>query len=194
VTACHCIFRAGLVLWAVAGSPSIGGQATRANWLRADEATVRLSPSAFPALPSEVRAELERRGCKVPQPANAGQPQNVISGRFTSATASDWAVLCSREKRSAILIFRGGRANSVDELAEEADAQYLQVVAGNGRIGFSRQLAVTSRTVIRRRLGTHGALKPATVDHDGIENNFVGKVSLVWYWSGGKWIQILQTD
>ncbi|PYX76123.1 MAG: hypothetical protein DMG72_05755 [Acidobacteria bacterium] len=35
---------------------------------------------------------------------------------------------------------------------------------------------------------------PRIVDHDGIENRFVGKASMVWYWFGGKWIQLSGTD
>ncbi len=48
---------------------SVGNaQFTRDDWGRADEATVRLSPSTFLTLPSSVRTELERRECTIPQP------------------------------------------------------------------------------------------------------------------------------
>jgi hypothetical protein len=193
VAVCGRIFRAGLVLGVIAGSSNIGAQAARGDWQQADEATVRLSPGSFPALPSEVRGELERRGCKIPQPANAGQLQNVISGKFTGTTVLDWAVLCSREKQSAILVFHRGRSKSMDELANEPDAHYLQMTE-HGRIGFSRLIMVAPGDAIRRHLGRHAALKPTAIDHDGIENSFVGKASTVWYWSGGKWIQLSQTD
>ena len=85
-------------------------QTSPGDWRRADEATLRLKPDAFPNVPPELRTALENRGCRVPQPYNAaGQKNNVITGRFTSAGQTDWAVLCSREKRSTILVFRGGR-------------------------------------------------------------------------------------
>jgi hypothetical protein len=64
----------------------------------------------------------------------------------------------------------------------------------HGRIGFSRLIMVAPGDAIRRHLGRHAALKPTAIDHDGIENSFVGKASTVWYWSGGKWIQLSQTD
>ncbi len=110
---------------------SVGNaQFTRDDWGRADEATVRLSPSTFLTLPSSVRTELERRECTIPQPyGERVQEMNVVSGKFTSTGETDWAVLCSRQKRSAILVFHGGRSNDVEELAEEPDLNYLQVIS-----------------------------------------------------------------
>lgn len=92
---CGYIFRAVLVVGVIAVSSNIGAQAARSDWLQADEATVRVSPSSFLALPPEVRVELERHRCKVPQPADTGRLQNVISGKFTGSAALDWAVLCT---------------------------------------------------------------------------------------------------
>lgn len=41
---------------------------------------------------------------------------------------------------------------------EEPDAHYLQIIAGDGRIGFSWLLALARRNVIRRHFRTHSAL------------------------------------
>src|SRR5712692_8464383 len=87
-----------------------------------------------------------RWDCSIPQPSEAGQPKNVISGRFTTAAGTDWAVLCARDRRAVILVFRGGRSNQVDELAEDADSQYLQVMTGS-EIRYSRLLAVRGKGV-----------------------------------------------
>lgn len=161
-------------------------QLTKEDWQHAEFAIVRVSPDDFPGLPADVRTVLELRGCTVPQPYNAGvQKRNVISGQFTSAGQTDWAVLCSHEKHSMILVFHGTHAGYVDTLAEESDAQYLQVVSGEREIGYSRQLMVASPKLVRRRF-SKGTLRTAA--HDGIENIFVGKASVVWYRSGGKWI------
>src|SRR5439155_14186390 len=91
------------------------------DWERADRATVRLSPSAFPELPDVVRRELERRDCVIPQVFSNRAPHNIVRGRFTSATHQDWAVLCSRRQVSSILVFRGGSVASVLELARQPD-------------------------------------------------------------------------
>ena len=183
-----------LFAWVLASSSTVGAQFIRADWLRADAATTRLKPSAFPSLPSRVRTALERRGCTIPQPSNADHPQNVISGEFTDATQTDWAVLCSRERRSAILVFRGGRSDQVDELAEEADLQYLQVTTGKHEIGYSRRLAVATPRIIRQGIRVRGAAKQQVTDHDGIESAFVGKASVVWYCLGGEWTRLSGAD
>lgn len=186
------VFSIGLLALYLTARPRVEAQVTRDDWGRAEAAIVRLSPSAFADLPPQLRTALEHRGCTIPQPYDAGgQKKNVITGGFTSAAQTDWAVLCSREKRSAILVFRGGRSDHVDSLAEEPDSQYLQVVAGGREIGYSRLLAVAKPKVVRRRF-THRTL-PA-VDHDGIENTFLGKASVVWYRSGGKWMQVSGAD
>jgi len=162
-------------------------QTTRDDWRRADEAIDRLKPGDFPDLPAELRTALEQRGCTIPQPYDAGgQKKNVISGPFTSAGQTDWAVLCSHEKRSAILVFRGGHSSQVDSLAEEPDLQYLQVVAGGQKIGYSRLLAVAPPKVVRQHFPRG--------NHAGIQDVFIEKASVVWYRSRGKWTKVLQDE
>lgn len=78
----------------------------------------------------------------VPQPwGERAQNKNAISGEFTAAGQNEWAVLCSRQRRSAILVFHGGDSNEIEELTDEPDLQYLQLVSAGGKIGYSRQLA-----------------------------------------------------
>jgi hypothetical protein len=54
--------------WLFGACVGAAAQFTRDDWRTADEATVRLSPSAFLNLPVEVRTALERRGCTIPRP------------------------------------------------------------------------------------------------------------------------------
>ena len=167
---------------------SLNAQLTRQDWLRADEQTVRLKPSAFPTLPSAVRMELEHRGCTIPQPSGASQRRNAVSGSFITAGQTDWAVLCSRDKRSAILIFRAASSDHVDELAEEPDLRYLQVISRDNKIGYSRMLTALNPQSLQSRAIKRSALK--TIDHDGIEDAFIDKGSLIWHWSGVKWVKV----
>jgi hypothetical protein len=176
-----------LLALCLTGWSSLGVQTTRDDWRRADEAIVRLQPSDFPDLPAELRTALEQRGCTIPQPYNAGGlKKNAISGPFTSAGKTDWAVLCSREKRSAILVFRGGLSNQVDSLAEEPDSQYLQVVASGQKIGYSRLIAIAPLKVVHQHFPRG--------NHAGIQDVFIEKASVVWYRSRGKWIRVLQAE
>jgi hypothetical protein len=173
------------------GAVSVNAQLTRQDWLRADEQTIRIKPSAFPNLPSAVRTELEHRGCTIPQPSGASQSRNAVSGSFIVAGQTDWVVLCSRDKRSAILVFRAGTYDHVDQLAEEPDLLYLQVISRDDKIGYSRMLtSVNPKSMRSRAKGT--GLK--AIDHDGIEDAFIEKGSLIWYWSGVKWVKVSGAD
>lgn len=163
------------------------------DWDAADRATMRLAPSVFVSLPAVVRTELERRGCTIPQPFNATRPENVIQGRFTSPTRTDWAVLCSRSRTSSILVFRGGSAAAVVDIASEPDVNSLQGT-GSGAIGYSRALGVADAKYIRDHYDRYGGSKPPPLDHDGINDIFIGKGSLVWYWDGGRWLKLTGAD
>lgn len=177
-----------------AGDQRTSARRTSADWARADHETVRLDPAAFTELPSPLQLELRRRGCTVPQPAGSTSRRNVVRGHFTTAAQTDWAVLCSRQRTSAILVFAGGAAARARELAAEPDAQYLQVVGGDGTIGYSRVLyAVTPEAMRRRGLSEPGG-RPAVMDHDGIEDAFEGKASVVWYWVRDRWIRLAGAD
>ncbi len=167
--------------------PLLAAQVTREDWSRADEAMVRLKPEAFPNLPQHVRAALARRGCTIPQPYDAGsEKKNVFSGHFISAGATDWAVLCSHDKRSSILIFPGGNSAQVESMGEEPDSKYLQVVGEGSKIGYSRVLTVATSKQVRKHF--------AHANRDGILDSFSGKGSLLWYRSGGKWMKVPAGD
>jgi hypothetical protein len=173
---------------------SAGGQLKREDFQRADKATVRLNPNEFPRLPMEVRTALEDRGCTIPQPYDSrGEKKNVIRGRFHSAGQADWAVLCSHEGLSKILVFYDGRPAQVDEIAQEADLQYLQVISGGQEIGYSRQLGVATPTIVRQRLA-RSTRNSRSIEHDGVENIFLEKGSEVWYNFGKKWVQLAGAD
>jgi hypothetical protein len=161
---------------------------------RADRATIRLSPSAFPALPRAVRRELERRGCVIPQAFSNRAPHNIVRGRFTSSAHHDWAVLCSRRQVSSILVFRGGSVASVLQLARQPDRGYLQTVGPGGVIGFSRAIGVADPKFIREHHEWYGGPQPPPLEHDGINDMFVEKASIVWYRYRGRWLQLTGAD
>jgi hypothetical protein len=182
-----------LLGFAVGNCLRADAQFKREDFQHANEATVRLKPGDFLGLPANVRAILEQRGCTIPQPYNArGRQGNVIHGRFTSPDQTDWAVLSSREKRSAVLVFYGGRSDRMEQIGDEPDLQDLQVVSAGRQIGYSRQIGVATARVIRR--STHSAQNLRNLDHDGIEDAFLEKGSVLWYYSNGKWVKLPGAD
>jgi hypothetical protein len=156
---------------------------------RAGAETLRLSPADFLDLPPAVRAELDRRGCTIPQVHGEARPHNVVRGAFRSGRRTDIAVLCSRDGASGILIFWGTDFRSTDEIARQPDEGYLQVMA-SGEIGYSREIVTASPDFIRRQHERYGGAKPPALSHDGINDLFLGKASVVWYLHDGKWLQV----
>jgi len=78
----------------------------------------------FPQLPAALVRDLElSRKCRVPQ-ADV-EPHNVIEGEFRFAGQKDWAILCSREGRSHIVVYFDSNPNHVMTFADAADSNYI---------------------------------------------------------------------
>lgn len=159
----------------------------------ADRATVRLSPSAFPDLPEAVARELSSRGCRIPQVSWANKlPHNVIRGEFAKPGQTDWAVLCSRGRESAILVFWNGSPDNSAEIARSPDRQWLQGYMPT-EIGFSRGIGVAKVDAIRRRDRAYGRQTPP-LDHDAIDDPFIEKASVIHYYNRGQWKRLPGAD
>jgi hypothetical protein len=159
----------------------------------ADFQVTLLAPSAFPELPANIRRELERRGCTIPQVRADEKPQNVIEGEFTRKGQTDWAVLCSVNRVSTILVFRNASDRNPLELAREADIDKLQAVGGNA-IAYSRAISRVGQEYILSHHRAYGGPKPPTIDHQGIDDAFVGKASVVHYFHAGRWLKLTGAD
>jgi hypothetical protein len=167
---------------------------TRDEWAAAARAIRRLPPSAFPQLPREVQDALERRRCTIPQSFYPDRSHNVISGAFARPRQRDWAVLCSVDGRSTILIFwAGGVRAAPAELAPADDAIFLQGI-GNGQIGYSRAIDRADTAWIREHAEAYDGPLPKRLDHDGINDAFVEKGSQVFYYEDGTWRELAGSD
>ena len=162
------------------------------DWDRAEKAIVRLLPSAFPALPQPVREDAEQRGCTIPQSSYRREPHNVIEGEFTTPKQRDWAILCSRNGVSSIVVYRRGTTDDVEELAASEDRHFLQ--ASRRSIYFSHVIGVAKPEFIHRmnKAFDGGPLPP--IDHDGIDDAFAEKASSIKYWHQGKWESLQGAD
>ncbi len=183
-------FRSAFVLMLVFSAALQQGSLLAQDWERANTATTRLMPAAFSDLPPPVRQDLERRGCKIPQTVWKKTPHNVIRGRFISVFQTDIALLCSKAQISTILVFRNGTTPAVAELATRPDQDFLQVVAPGNVVGYSRALGVADSAFINKHYAEDGRSRLPPVDHDGITDRFIEKGSVIWYWDGGRWLQV----
>ena len=183
----------GLLLVVVGSCADVGSDQLATPQRNSDRA--HLQPSAFPDLSASIRQDLEQRGCTVPQSYPDSTPHNVIRGRFTSSDEVDVAVLCAKDSTTTILVFRGASTDSVVELASQPHLD--EPIAGDtAAISWhSRAIDSADSTYIRIRFDRHGGPKPPPVlDHEGINDIYVGKASVVWYWYGGRWLQLQGAD
>ncbi len=188
--------REALVLVVLAAIGATGTAARQpppaAAWDAADATVQRLPASTFSDLPEPVRHDLVRRGCTIPQSYAATRPHNVIRGAFRSADAIDWAVLCSRKRTSAILVYWQGDPRTVDTLADHADRSGLAVVTTNV-IGYTRSITVATPAEIQRHHDDYGGPTPPPLTHDGIADGLEGGSS-VWFWHDGRWLKLTGAD
>jgi hypothetical protein len=166
--------------------------AAQDNWAAADSAVVRLAPSAFKALPTTVRADLDRRGCRIPQVADEPEPTNVITGNFLGRDSNDWTILCSVNRVSRVLVYSSDSRTVVDSLFEAPDRNFLQTMSG-GRIGFSRMISKATSKRIRAAAARYKT-PTGPISHDGIEIAFVDKASSIYYWNGKRWMEFAASD
>lgn len=152
-------------------------------------------------MPAEVRRDLERRGCRIPQSYLDSLPHNAMRGAITATGRADWAVLCSIAGGSRILVYqhvvgRVADTTHVDSLNAARDASYLQGGVKPGApsgIGFSRHIDLVPIARIRSGLRQLGERNPR-VDHAGIEDAFLEKASEVLYLVNGTWRKLPGAD
>jgi hypothetical protein len=157
----------------------------------------RVAADSFPRLPAAVRRDLARRECLVPQPYDAHKPTNVAHGAFTAPKVSEWAILCSAHDTSQILIYRvsgSADARAIDSLERAADLAWMQRISDT-QWGFSRLLGTLPLDRIRTwRRDDDGRSIPRPIDHDAIEQTFLGKAADAFYRAGGRWYRRATAD
>jgi hypothetical protein len=181
---------------AIAHARQVEMQAQRDWQARSEEAIGkirRLPVEAFHELPTAVAGVLRARNCKVPQPSPEGAARNVIRGEFFARGEIGWAVFCSVNNSTALLAFRNDRDTNPDTVTTSQDRLYLQGLDGN-QIGYSREITAAGREFIMRHYRAYGGPEPPPIDHHGIDDAFLEKGSITWYFYRGKWLQLTGAD
>ena len=154
----------------------------------------RIPPRNFRQLPPAVVESLETRNCMIPQIWRGKTPHNVIRGSFTGAKQNEWAVLCSRGGTSSILVFRADSAKLVAEIAAAKDEAFQQNVDGRGTRGYSRSISAVGKDYILEHHKWYGGPEPPPISHQGINDCFAEKASVVRYFYRGKWLELQGAD
>lgn len=184
--------------------------------LVADEIKMVTAEDVF-ELPKDIAQYSQKRGCRIPQPpqmsipfnndalesrefqrrTNDGSPMvtyNVMRASFYKKGQIDWAVLCSQNGRSSILIFKDGSVKNVDEIANESDDDFLQVMEENGKLVFTRlvyPISLDKGHIVRMDENKERLTPPGVY---GLEDAFIEKASTVWYYKKGQWKNVPGAD
>ena len=184
-----------LALWSVTIIPTFAQlpEDLKRKFDEAERRIVRLSPTAFPELPRSMVRELQRRGCTIPQTAYTNKPHNVIKGQFAKSGQTDWAVLCSVKGVSTILVFWNSSERNPAAIAPMEDRIFLQGITPDN-IGYSRGISAVGKDFIMRHYDAYAGPKPPSTDHQGIDDAFIEKASVTWYFQDGKWLKLTGAD
>lgn len=117
----------------------------------------------------------------VPQTWEAHHPENVIHGAFFQAGHQDWAILCSRQGESSLLVFQNGMGMPV-ELASHKDKDRLAPINATGQLGYAWAIDPASLTRMRQ------FAPEQRFNHEGIEDSLIEHSSVLHYWREGQWL------
>lgn len=122
-------------------------------------------------------------GCMIPQTYEARAPENVIHGSFEKKGSNDWAALCSVHGTSTLYVFFASNLAHPIALRSQADKLWLGREWGEG---YGSAWGIATRPA---------RLMPSknNVDHDGIEDAFVERSSVVHYFKEGRWVTLDST-
>jgi hypothetical protein len=118
---------------------------------------------------------------------------NVIKGEFSKPGQTDWAVLCSIGGVSSILIFWNGSTLKPAEIEKAPDQDRLQSWGGD-KIVYSRAITPVDAKYIQDHYQAYGGEKPPPINHQGVDDAFVGKASVVLYLDRDKWLHLSGAD
>jgi hypothetical protein len=145
-----------------------------------------LPVSSFPELPATVQAELNRRGCLIPQTYEAHRPENVIHGSFEKPGTLDWAVLCSAQGKTSLLVFFASAPEKPLILGSSPETQRLQAHDSSGVLGFNWGIDPKSPEQVRDAQ-TGMEPRPVKLDHDAVGDTVVEHRTVVHFFSKSVW-------
>jgi len=148
-----------------------------------------LPASSFPDLPAAVRAELDSRGCIIPQTYEAHRPENVIHASLERPGTSDWAVLCSLNGTTSLLVFFGSAPTQPFVLASAPETEQLQLNTATGVMGFNWAIDPASPQRIHEAQ-TGLVPRPPIIDHDALADSTVDRRTIYHFYAKGGWTHL----
>ena len=168
---------------------------------RAFERIRYLLPTAIPELPQKIASWITEKSFRIPQ-AQHELPCNYTQGEFYKKGQYDWAVLCSKDSISSIIVFGQGRTDHPSIIASSMDKNYLEQAPYAPLrykwYNYFREIGTADSTKVKESIeydndthaeGFQSFQRSHQADHDGIYD-FGDKSVTIFYYQYGKWLQI----
>ena len=73
------------------------------------------------------------------------------------------------------------------------DRNFLQGISAT-EISYSREINAAGKEFIMGHYRAYGGPTPPPIDHQGIDDAFMEKASVTWYFHEGKWMKLSGAD
>jgi hypothetical protein len=148
---------------------------------------IRFLPLAsFSSLPQNIVAQLNALHCVVPQTFEAQHPENVIQGSFEKKGSKDWVILCAHEGKIDLLVFFESTGKPYT-LATHGLMERIGAETPSSEMGSAWGISTIPPEGLQH---TPGVRKHGPFDHDGIEDDFVERSSVIHYYRAGNWLTL----
>ncbi len=146
-----------------------------------------LKPSEFtpsakcPKMPKQIVSYLEQLNCTIPQSYFIKNHHNAFQGEFTRRGQYDWAVLCSRNNTSSILMFWNSQTKNVSEFAKFPNKDFRRAIDGHGGYGYTRTIG---KDMLKNLSKTDDKLYGdvfAKIDYWGIDERTPDRKYVIYY-------------
>jgi hypothetical protein len=156
-----------------------------------------LKTNQFPNVPKPIQEKLAAMGCEIPQSSDNSEPHNILKGQFAAAGQWDWAVVCSKNKQSILVILWGGPAQCDSKPwgpygDKETSEGLNQPPAG------PKKYFLTLEKVSAKFLNAHAEYQelklPKGFTHDALGYSFPELGGHNDYCYNGKWVELGYVD
>lgn len=151
-----------------------------------------LDPREIPELPANVREDLQKMGCQIPQNTASSQPNNLVHGAFAKTGQTDWAALCARGDRMRVVVLWGGRGPCSSEPSDTTDP-IANIWSQQRDTPFEVFVSRAPRSRILTFREFFGDYHKNQITHDGIEYGG-GNASVIYYCDATKWLHLQGDD
>jgi hypothetical protein len=142
--------------------------------------------SSFPDLPGPTVNALTRRGCLIPQSAEAHHPENVIHGSFERPGSSDWALLCKERESVSLLVFFASNPGTPVIVTDAPELDFLRPLPSQKELGFALAIDPASPDHVHQaQLGL--SPRPPPPDHDAIAESSLDGPTAYRYFAKSAW-------